>query len=262
MKKIIVFSAVLALASWTFAQNTPQTAQPAQPAQTSTAASPEQLQLFNGTVIIPKEYSKEDVKNSILDNFEMAEEWSCNIPREQGVALKLKIKKPKSTGADDIYCLGVKCMTYTRGFDWLEVKPPTPIKIPPKTKAIGVLVFGQNLRHHLAAWVRDYHGVDYRIDLGSLNFRGWQTLAAAIPTYVPVYSRYVPQDKPLWLQKLVVEFDPDEEVQPLGTYYYFDNFEAAIDTYNEPWDGSEMYDADGTSIFELQQITWMSNSRK
>jgi uncharacterized protein (DUF2164 family) len=152
-------------------------------------------------------------------------------------------------------------MTYCRGFNWLEVRPPVPVKIPAKSVAIGVLVYGQNLRHKLVAWVQDYLGVEYRIELGSLNFKGWQTLGAAIPAYVRNYSRYVPQDRILLLKKLVVEFDPDEDVQPLGAYYYFDNFTAAVDNYKEPYDGSEMFDEDGVSIFELQQTSWLTNSR-
>jgi hypothetical protein len=253
MKKIIVLSTVLALASWTYGQNPPAQ----QPAQ---ASSPDKIQLFDGQLTIPKEYSKEDVKNSLLDDYELADEWSCDMPREQGVALKLRIKKPQASGADDTYCLGVKSMVYSRGFNWLEIKPPVPVKIPPKSKAIAVTTFGRNLRHTLVAWVEDYLGVEYRIVLGSMNFKGWQKVAAVIPSYVRTYSRYVPEDRPLWLKKLVVEFDPDEF--PMTAYYYFDNFEAAVDTYKEPYAGDDMINEDGEDIFELQQRTWLTNSRR
>ena len=251
MKKIIVLAAVLALATWVSAQNTT-------PPQTTTPqATEERIPLFDGDVSIQKEYSKEDVKNSLLDNYELSEEWSVNIPREFGVVLKLKIKKPQSSGADDVYCFGVKAETYQRGFIWLEFTPPRPVTIPPKSKGIALLTFGRNLNHHLVAWVQDYLGVEYRIDMGSMNFKGWKRMAAVIPPYVRNYSRYVPEDRPLLLKKFVIEYDPDE--YPMTAYYYFDNFEAAVDTYKEPWPGDNMIDEDGVDIFEKQQYSGVTN---
>ncbi len=235
MKKyLILFVMIVAmLPVAVFSQNT--TAAPA-----TTAADAETITVFD-TIILPKEYSKEDVQTTTIDNFDLGDEWSVLMPREQGIALKKKITgKTKTDTTSSTYCLGVKFITYCRGFNWIEIKPPSPIFIPGTTKAIALSVAGRNLRHKLIAWVADYLGTQYRIEMGSMNFKGWQRIAAPIPTFVKQYTRYVPEYRPLHLIKFVIEFDPDEMV---GDYYlYIDNFEAAADMYEQTYDGDELID--------------------
>lgn len=204
-------------------------------------------------IVLPKEHSKQDIQVKTIDNFELAEEWTSMMPREQGIALRKKITgKAKSDTSASQYCIGVKFITYTRGFNWVEIKPPSPILIPGTTKAIAVTVAGRNLRHNLVAWVQDYRGIEYRIELGNINFKGWQRVAAPIPAYVKQYSRYVPEYRPLKLTKLVLEFDPDE--MPGDYYIYLDNFEAAVDLYKPAYDGDDLLDDVGTEKWEKEVI--------
>ena len=235
MKKylILFLFSVAMLPVALFAQATPAAGTPA-------VSDAETITVFD-TIVLPKEYSKEDVQTTTIDNFDMSEEWTVLMPREQGVALKKKITaKTKMDTTASTYCLGVKFTTYCRGFNWIEIKPPSPIFVPGTTKAIALSVAGRNLRHKLVAWVEDYQGVEYRIEMGSMNFKGWQRIAAPIPAHVKQYTRYVPEYRPLKLVKFVIEFDPDE--MPGDYYIYVDNFEAAADMYEVAYDGDELID--------------------
>jgi hypothetical protein len=243
MKNIIFAVALLLGGTFLYAQT---------PAPTDNTATPQQemVPVFDNQVLIPKEYSKEVIEVKQLDNFDAAEEWAVNMPREQGLVQKKKIvAKAKMDDSASQYCLGMKCKPYLRGYNWIEFKPPQPVLIPGTTKAISLLVMGRNLRHNLVAWVQDYLGVDYRIVMGPMNFEGWRRVATRIPSYVKQYSRYIPSYRPLKLTKFVVEFDADEF--PESYYLYVDRFEAAVDTFKATTD-DELLDEMGHEKWDLQ----------
>lgn len=196
-----------------------------------------------GDLEVPKEYSRQDVQVIDIEygDFETAEQWSVRMPREQGLALKKRVTgQVQEDDSGSKYCLGVKCKPFVRGFNWIEVKPPTPLRVPGTTKALSVWVLGRNFRHKLYAWVKDYRGIEYKIYMGQLNFMGWKRVSALIPHYVKQYSRYVPQYKPLYFTKFVIEFDPDE--LPVAQYIYLDRLQAATDMYKYDYDGADFLD--------------------
>jgi hypothetical protein len=250
MKKIIIvlFSMIAAWAVTAGAQTA------AAPAATTTASADNTISVWNGAVTINKDYSKMDIQTKVLDNFDLVEEWAVNMPREQGLVQKKKVTaKAKIDDSQSQFCLGIKSISFLRGFNWIEVKPPQPIEIPGTAKALSILAFGENYRHRLIAWVKDWQGIEYRIDMGSLNFKGWQRMAVPIPPYVKQYSRYVPSYRPVKLTKFVIEFDPDEFS---GNYYlYLDRFEVAVDVYKAPYDGDDMMDQYGIERWENTGLT-------
>ena len=225
--------------------------------QSSAQSSQDYITVFDD-LSIPREYSKEDVQTIVLDNFDLAEDWSVSIPREQGIVMRKKVAaKSKLDDSSSQYCLGIKAISFIRGFNWVEIKPAQPVLINGRSKALSVLAVGRNFRHKLYAWVRDYRGVEYKIYMGSLNYQGWKRLATVIPDYVPQYSRYVPQYRPLFLTKFVIEFDPDE--MPGNFYIYLDRLEAATDVYKAAYDGDDLLDDFGNEKFDTEQITAETN---
>jgi len=244
MKKIVsIFIAITAVAL--FGQQT---------TQEQTTEEVEKIKVFD-ELLIPKEYSKEDVQPTIINSFDFAEEWAVLMPSDQGVAVKKKITaKSKLDDSTSEYCLGVKCVAFSRGFNWVEIKPPSPIRLPQKAKALSVLVMGRNFRHKLVAWVKDYWGREYRIEMGSLNYKGWKRISALIPNYVKTYSRYVPEYRSLYLTKFVIEFDPGEYPgEEYAFYLYLDRFEVARDVFQDVSYEDLLLDEYGQELFDKEQ---------
>jgi hypothetical protein len=218
------------------------------------ADSQEQIRIFD-ELSIPKEYSKEDVQPTIVNGFDFADEWSVLMPSDQGIATKKRVTaKAKIDDSDSKYCLGIKCVSFTRGFNWVEIKPPAPVRMPAKAKAISAIVMGRNFRHKLVAWVQDYWGQEYRIEMGSLEFKGWRRVSALIPDYVRSYSRYVPEYRSLYLKKFVIEFDPNEYPgEEYAFYFYLDRFEVARDVFNDTSYEDLLLDEAGQEQFDREQ---------
>lgn len=212
---------------------------PATTAPKSVASSPGggSVPVFeeSGREILITTYGPENIQIHVLDNFENAHEWISLTPSDFGYSKAKGVKKLASQiQTSGEITLGLKEWSYSRGFNWTEITPPTPIKIPGNCKALAIWANGRNFRHNLEAWVRNYEGKEYFVNLGSLNFSGWKLIAAKIPGNIKQYSKYVPQYKPLYFIKFVVRHHPDERT---GTFYlYLDDFQAACDMFREPLD--------------------------
>lgn len=204
---------------------------------------------------IPREHSKQDIQPTVVNTFDFADEWAVLMPSDQGVATKKRVTaRAKMDDTDSKYCLGIKCVSFNRGYNWVEIRPPAPIRLPLKTKAISVLAMGRNFRHRLVAWVRDSWGQEYRIEMGSLAFKGWRRLSAVIPNHVRHYSRYVPEYRPIYLTKFVIEFDPAEYAgEDYAFYFYLDRFEVARDVFREADYEDLLLDENGYELFDKEQ---------
>ncbi len=201
----------------------------------------------------PKESTKQELKLVLVEDFENCDSWTAKMPSDQGYARVKKVlgapkavkdKYPKNSK----YVLGLKEWSYTRGFNWCEIKPPRPIEMVGNLKGLSIWALGRNYRHKLEIWVKNYQGIEYPIEMGSLNFKGWRQLSARIPMYIPYYTKYVPQFKKLAITKIIVRHDPNEIN---GVFYlYLDNMEAIVDVYDDKYDGDDMLNENGIERFE------------
>jgi len=206
-------------------------------------------------LFFPKETSVQILTNILVEDFENCDAWTALMPLNQGFARTRKVaaapKKVKEEYPDRAkYVLGVKVWAYSRGFNWVEIKPPQPLRITQKLKALSIWVAGRNYRHSLEIWVRNYKGGEYPVYMGRLHFRGWRRLTAKLPKNVMAtyYEKYVPQYKPMEITKIVLRYDPNERA---GIYYlYLDNIEAVVDTYEEPYDGDDLINKEGEERWE------------
>lgn len=174
------------------------------------------------------------------------------MPPDQGLARAKKVlgasMEVKSKSDKNQFCLGVKEWCYKRGFNWTEIKPPVPIEITGRLKALSIWASGRNFRHRLEIWVKNYQGIEYSIDMGSLNFRGWKKLVQRIPMFIPYYTKYVPQYKNMYITRFLIRHDPTEIN---GNYYiYLDNLEAIIDSTEDTFDGIDMINEAGIERWE------------
>jgi len=223
----------------------------------STTKSGTSSQTASGEMIageyFPKDASQQKLELILVEDFENCDAWAAKMPPDQGFARAKKVlgapaEVKKKRGDKAKYCLGVKEWCYKRGFNWTEIKPPTPITVVGKLKGLSIWACGRNFRHRLEIWVRNYQGIEYPIDMGSLNFRGWRRLTARIPMYIPYYTKYIPQYKNLDITRLVIRHDPNEKS---GNFYlYLDDLEAVVDTYKDSYDGDDMINEMGMERWE------------
>ncbi|MDD5065668.1 MAG: flagellar filament outer layer protein FlaA [bacterium] len=204
-------------------------------------------------MFFPKESSQQKLEVKVIEDFENCESWAALMPSDQGLARGKKVlgaaeEVKKQLGDKAKYVFGVKEWSYNRGFSWVEITPPTPIAIVGKAKGISIWACGRNYRHRLEIWLKNYQGYEYPIDMGSLNFRGWEKMTARIPMYIPYYTKYVPQYRPLYISRILIKHDPNEMN---GTFYiYLDQLEAIVDTYEDKFDGDDMINEMGMERWE------------
>ncbi|MBN1898312.1 MAG: hypothetical protein JW827_06015 [Spirochaetes bacterium] len=218
---------------------------------------------FSG-LFFPRDTSQQNLELKLIEDFENSDTWRALMPSDQGMARVKKVVGAPATDAykskygSQQYCLGLKAWTYHRGFTWTEITPPTPIRVVGKLKGLSIWACGRNYRHRLEIWVKSYQGVEYPIDLGSLNFRGWKHMPARIPMYIPYYTKYVPQYKPMDITRIIIRHDPNEIV---GVYYlYLDTIEAIVDTYTDTYDGDNMINERGVERWE--EVTSYKEEKK
>jgi len=215
------------------------------------AKSGEQIEEIEG-MFFPKETAQQKLQLVLVEDFENCDAWRSLMPTDMGFAKVKKVvgipQEVKSKYPNQQYCLGLKEWRYHRGFTWTEITPPTPITVTGKLKGLSIWACGRNYRHRLEIWVRNYQGNEYPIDMGSLNFRGWQKLSARIPMHIPYYRKYVPQYFPLDITRIIVRHDPNEIT---GNYYlYLDTLEAIVDVYVDTYDGDDMINEKGQERWE------------
>jgi len=148
--------------------------------------------------------------------------------------------------------IGVYAKFSRKGYNYFELFPthkddkgnvvPAPIQLPGITKMIDLWVWGSNYRTDLEIHVRDFRGIPYIIDGGSLNFQGWKNIRVNVPSTIPQTEEYLPIFHGLLLTKLVVRTQPTERVD--GFFTYFDHLKILSDVHQSPFDGRAMLNPD------------------
>ena len=88
--------------------------------------------------------------------------------------------------------IGVYAKFDRKGYNYFELYPakkddqgnlvPTPIPLPGITKQIDLWVWGSNFRTDLEIHVRDFRGIPYILNGGSLDFQGWRDIKFIVPS--------------------------------------------------------------------------------
>jgi hypothetical protein len=80
--------------------------------------------------------------------------------------------------------------------------------------------------------------VPHTLFLGDLNFQGWQNLSVSVPNYIPQLVKWVPQERPLTITKIVIWTRPNERVDDF--FIYFDELKVLADVAENRFDGDQL----------------------
>ena len=148
--------------------------------------------------------------------------------------------------------IGVYSKYDRKGYNYFELFPAqknakgelvaTPMMLPGITKMIDLWVWGSNFRTTLEVHVRDFRGIPYVLDGGSLDFQGWRNIRLNVPSSIPQSEVYLPIFHGLLLTKIVVRTEPTERVD--GFFTYFDQLKILSDVHQSPFDGKSMLNPD------------------
>ena len=148
--------------------------------------------------------------------------------------------------------LGIYAKYDRKGYNYFELFPTkkddkgnlvsTPISLPGITKLIDLWVWGSNFKTSLEIHLRDFRGIPYVIEAGSLNYQGWKNIQINIPVSIPQTQPYLPHYQGLMLTKMVVKTDPTERVD--GFFTYFDQMKVLTDMHQSPFDGKSLLNPD------------------
>jgi hypothetical protein len=148
--------------------------------------------------------------------------------------------------------LGVYVKFDRKGYNYFELYPvkkddkgnlvDAPYALPGVTKMIDLWVWGSNFRTTLEIHVRDYRGIPYVLEAGSLNFQGWRNVRVTVPASIPQTQTYLPNYEGLSLTKLVVRTEATERVD--GFYTYFNQLKVLSDMHQNPFDGKDLTNPD------------------
>lgn len=144
--------------------------------------------------------------------------------------------------------LGIYAKFDRKGYNYFEIFPakkddkgaliPAPMILPGQVKMIDLWAWGSNYRLSLEIHLRDYRGIPYVLQAGSLNFQGWKNIRVNVPNNIPQSSSYLGTYKGLGLTKFVVKTDPLERVD--GFFTYFDHLKVLSDMHQNPFDGKSL----------------------
>lgn len=159
---------------------------------------------------------------------------------------------PTAPEGSDLHSLGVQAAFDRQGYNYLEFIPvedadkdgkpvETAIPLIGRAKNIDLWAWGSNYNYYLELQLRDYRGMIHVLRVGDLNYKGWRNLKVEIPPYIPQDVTYVPNRKGLELVKIVLWTRPEEKVN--GFYFYLKQIKIMTDTYESPFDGSNLGDA-------------------
>ena len=198
--------------------------------------------------MIGVESAQQQLKEVSVDKFEHEGFWHASMSTDEGYvtsrlfrggpAGKEPIESEEEMDRQDEYVLGVRVDYLRRGHSSFTVRPTRPIHIEGVTKTVSVWVIGRNFNHDLKLMVQDFYGRNYEINMGKLNFQGWQKMVVAIPPQQPdgvngVIQRSYHYNNQMGIKIMGfrVECDP---MEAYGNYYiYFDDLRAITDLFAE-----------------------------
>jgi hypothetical protein len=149
---------------------------------------------------------------------------------------------------NDLRALGIHGKFNRQGYNWIDVYPvaagggeesePVEIPIPGRVRYLDMWVWGANLNYYIEAYVRDYRGLVYSINLGELGYQGWKNLRVSVPSTIPQDKRVLPLLESLKFVKFRIWTRPREPANDF--YVYFDQFKVLTDTFESTFDGDEL----------------------
>jgi hypothetical protein len=234
MKKIIFSAVCLLTAGLLFAQETPAP-------QTTEVGAPDASKIGTST-------AQQTLKEISVDKFEVEGFWKAAISSDEGIAMarlregspegKQPIPEESSLNIPDQYVLGVRTDFYHRGPASIKILADHPIPIEGVTKTLSVWAAGRNFNHELYILIKDYDGQQFALNMGSLNFQGWQQLSVAVPPQNDDGTGGIKQqdyhfNNEMGIQIVGFEIRCDLE-ETYGTYYiYLDDLRAVTDLFLE-----------------------------
>ena len=169
-----------------------------------------------------------------------------NYPKAQLANADATAKIPPSKS------LGVYAKFDRKGYNYYELYPvkkddkgnlvDAPYSLPGITKMIDIWVWGSNYKTTLEMHFRDYRGIPWVLDFGSLYFQGWKNIRVNVPAAIPQTKPYIPSYEGLLLTKIVVRTEPTERVD--GFFVYFNQLKVLTDMHQNPFDGKSMTNPD------------------
>ncbi|MDR0382893.1 MAG: flagellar filament outer layer protein FlaA [Spirochaetaceae bacterium] len=183
-----------------------------------------------------------------VDKFEMEGFWRSNISSDAGFSVSRLFeggpanKKPIEAEADlnipDTKVLGTKVDFLRRGNISVYITSARPIPVEGIVKTLSVWVAGRNYNHKLFLLIQDFHGRNFEIYMGRLNFQGWKNLTAVIPPQQELGMNGIVQQNyhyssisGIKVTGFRIECDP---MDAYGSYYvYMDDLRAVTDLFTE-----------------------------
>jgi hypothetical protein len=150
--------------------------------------------------------------------------------------------------ADKLRALGIRSRWDRKGYNYIEVVPvaagkdgklaPSPIPIKGKASRLDLWIWGGNYNYYAEIHLMDFRGVPHTLYLGELNFQGWKNLSVDVPSYIPQFVKWIPQERPLSVTKIVIWTRPDERVDDF--FIYFDELKVLADVAENRFDGDQL----------------------
>lgn len=189
--------------------------------------------------------NRNNVQSIVVDDFDQqwtaaysgtADEAKTKVQIVDGGANNDYLSPESSSGSRK--CMGVKAGYVTKGYNWIELTPANPVKLPGDSKELQLWVLGMQYQWSMEVYLRDYRGVVHKVEMGSLYFEGWSSLQQKIPSWIPQSEDAYPKDRPLSIVKIVLRSDPYARNDRF--YIYFDQIVVKSDVYQQFFDGMDM----------------------
>ncbi len=214
-------------------------------------------QYFGGQ--LGRRYQMEDIRSVVLDGFEDNQNnWRASASRF--TAEGFPVIKPQVEGApialeraatdESEYVLGIRAAFTRKGYNSIYIYPEEEIVLPGTVKKLDLWVWGANYNYEMEVHLRDFRGIVHKLPLGSLAFIGWRNLSTTIPGHIPQYIRYLPNEAPLTLVRLVIWTQPTERVDDY--ICYIDHLKILTDMHRNRFDGDMLAERSG-DIWGLNQ---------
>ena len=182
-----------------------------------------------------------NVRTLLLDDFETADDWLGQMPRDYGII----VVKRREGGPSEVrdadkennkYVLGARISYFKTGAASFSITPPREIDVLGVSKSISVWVAGRNYSHRLYALIRYVVGRTHKVRIGKkLNFPGWEKISGQFTDNVIQedlrYALRSNKKRGIVLLSMFVECAMDETV---GDYYfYMDQLQVETDMFYE-----------------------------
>jgi hypothetical protein len=161
--------------------------------------------------------------------------------------------------AQNARSLSVAMLFDRKEYNWVDIIPgtkdkPIELPLPGRVKMIDMWVWSGNFNYYMEAFVRDYRGIVYTINMGDLSFVGWKNLRINIPDNISQSKKYLPKREGLSLIKFRIWTRPTEVVVIPGTEgapdldrsvkFNINNIKVLTDTFESLFDGDTLSSPD------------------